>query len=102
MRFARPAAAASVTRQHIPAAREVYPTILECLGAQVTRIQRSNEFVPVDTEALENVQALAAQLKGADALISTDGDGDRPLLRAQLVFLVWALFVECSFLASIQ
>lgn len=76
--------------EHSSAAREVYPRVLERLGAQVVRIQRSSEFVPVDTEALENVQSLAAQVKshGADALISTDGDGDRPLLiddRGQVV-----------------
>jgi phosphomannomutase len=68
--------------EHSSAARDIYPGVLEALGAQVVRIQRSSEFIPVDTEALENVQALAAQLKQhhAQALISTDGDGDRPLL----------------------
>jgi phosphomannomutase len=43
---------------------------------------RSPGFVAVDTEAVEDLQVLAAQVTEhrADALISTDGDGDRPLL----------------------
>ena len=68
--------------EHSTAGRDLTPRILERLGATVVRFGRSQEFIPVDTEALENVQALANELKkhGAHALLSADGDGDRPLL----------------------
>ncbi len=68
--------------EHSTAGRDLTPRILERLGATVVRFGRSQEFIPVDTEALENVQALAAEAAkhGAHALLSADGDGDRPLL----------------------
>ncbi len=42
----------------------------------------SDSFVPVDTEAVQEPERLAAWVKefNADALASTDGDADRPLL----------------------
>lgn len=72
--------------EHSSAARDCFPRILENLGASVIRVQRSNEFIPVDTEALQNIQSLGRLVfdHSADALVSTDGDGDRPLLVDQL------------------
>jgi phosphomannomutase len=72
--------------EHSSVARETFPRILELLGAKVNRYKRSSEFIPVDTEALESVQQLAEKVRGqkAFALISTDGDGDRPLLIDEL------------------
>ncbi len=58
--------------------------ILSSLGADVVHLGRSDTFVPVDTEAVS--AADKAQAKewvskyGLDALVTTDGDGDRPLL----------------------
>jgi phosphomannomutase len=68
--------------QHSSAARDILPPLLEDLGAEVVSPGRSETFVPVDTEAVENPEKLAAMVRsrGADALLSTDGDADRPLL----------------------
>ncbi|RID89633.1 phosphomannomutase [Gemmobacter lutimaris] len=52
------------------------------LGAECVSVGRSETFIPVDTEAV-SPQAradLAAWAPGFDAILSTDGDGDRPLL----------------------
>lgn len=70
--------------QHSAVGRDLLVEILTALGAQVTPLGRSAIFVPVDTEAVrpEDV-ALArgwAAEHGFDALASTDGDSDRPLL----------------------
>jgi phosphomannomutase len=54
------------------------------LGAEVTPLDRSERFVPVDTEAIreEDVEKAAvwAREHGFDTVLSTDGDGDRPLV----------------------
>lgn len=54
------------------------------LGAEVVALERSDEFVPIDTEAVstEDVAKAKAWSKqyGFDAIFSTDGDGDRPLV----------------------
>lgn len=54
------------------------------MGATAVELGRSDVFVPVDTEAI-SAQARAdlktwAQTYVLDAILSTDGDGDRPLL----------------------
>lgn len=75
--------------QHSAVGRDLVPEILERLGAEVIPVGRSDRFVPIDTEnidseQLETIQALAheatARYGKADALISTDGDSDRPLV----------------------
>ncbi len=66
------------------AAREVLPQILEALGADVVVIDRSEAFIPVDTEAIDDKLrarlAIWAKEHWLDAVVSTDGDADRPLL----------------------
>jgi phosphomannomutase len=58
--------------------------ILEALGATVISLGRTETFVPIDTEAvrLEDVAQARAWAKehDFDAILSTDGDGDRPLI----------------------
>lgn len=70
--------------QHSSVGRDVLVMILERLGAKVTALGRSDAFIPVDTEAVRaEDQFLACQWAkefGFDALASTDGDSDRPLL----------------------
>ena len=70
--------------QHSAAGRDLLATLLESLGAEVVPLARSQSFVPIDTEAVSNADAEQARKwsrqHGLDALISTDGDGDRPLL----------------------
>jgi phosphomannomutase len=71
-----------VVYQHSAVIREIYGAILEKLGADVVEVGWSDRFVPVDTEAVEDPVRLAAWVAehNADALISADGDSDRPLL----------------------
>ena len=70
--------------EHSAAGRELSLEILEALGAAVIPLGRSEDFVPVDTEAVgEEDRARAREWTRAhqlDALLTTDGDGDRPLL----------------------
>ncbi len=70
--------------QHSSAGRDVYPKLFSALGAEVVNLGRSDTFVPIDTEAVADAdieQAKAWQQEFAlDAVFSTDGDGDRPLL----------------------
>ncbi|MQY77494.1 MAG: phosphomannomutase [Spirochaeta sp.] len=71
-----------VVYEHSSVARDILPEILAGLGADVIRVGRSESFVPVDTEAVEEPERLAKWVAdySADALLTADGDGDRPLL----------------------
>lgn len=70
--------------QHSSVARDVLIEILGNAGAETVALGRSDKFIPVDTEALrpEDTVALAgwAAEQSLDAIISTDGDADRPLV----------------------
>lgn len=70
--------------QHSTVGRDSFPQILEDLGANVKRLGFSSTFIPVDTEAIrpeDETKALKWCLTGEfDAIISADGDCDRPLL----------------------
>lgn len=67
---------------HSAVSREGLVACLEALGARVAVLGRSDAFVPVDTEAVPaQVRAqLVGWADGLDAIVSTDGDGDRPLV----------------------
>ncbi len=70
--------------EHSSAGRELYQALFEELGAKVTSLERSDHFVPIDTEAVSAEDQLKAinwsKEYGFDAIYSTDGDGDRPLI----------------------
>jgi len=70
--------------QHSAAGRDLSQQVLEALGASVIPLGRSEQFVPVDTEAVsEEDRAKASSWSiehSLDAILTTDGDGDRPLL----------------------
>jgi phosphomannomutase len=70
--------------QHSSVARDLLMKVLSELGADAVALGRSDVFVPVDTEALrpEDIQLLAnwANQDRFDAIVSTDGDADRPLI----------------------
>ncbi|NBJ11423.1 phosphomannomutase [Microvirga arsenatis] len=70
--------------QHSSVARDVIVQVLEALGARAVPLGRATSFIPVDTEALrEEDEALARRWAGEralDAIVSTDGDADRPLI----------------------
>ncbi|PPC89205.1 MAG: phosphomannomutase [Methylobacter sp.] len=70
--------------EHSSVARDCLRTILSQLGAEVISLERTDTFVPIDTEAVSEED----RQRGLDwasehrfnAIISTDGDGDRPLI----------------------
>ena len=69
---------------HSAVGRDLLLDVFAQLGADVIELGRSPYFIPVDTEAVD--PKIRQQLKswavdhGLDAIISTDGDGDRPLM----------------------
>ncbi|GLQ54958.1 phosphomannomutase [Devosia nitrariae] len=70
--------------QHSSVARDLLFDVLCHLGADAHRLGRSETFIPVDTEALrpQDVASLErwARVDRFDAIVSTDGDADRPLI----------------------
>ena len=94
--------------QHSTVARDLFVDVLKHYGANVASLGRSETFIPVDTEAvsadtLEKLKAWAAE-HHFDAIISADGDGDRPLLadehgaplRGDLLGLITANFLKAD------
>ncbi|MBU2327240.1 MAG: phosphomannomutase [Alphaproteobacteria bacterium] len=98
--------------QHSSVARDMLVTIFEEYGATVFPLGRSDQFIPVDTEAVspDTVTQLARWTDelALDAVLSTDGDGDRPLvadehgvpLRGDLLGLITARFLGASVVAT--
>lgn len=70
--------------QHSSVLRDALPRLLNALGAETVPLRRSDTFVPVDTEAVDatTLDALAGDIRQhqLDAVLSTDADGDRPLI----------------------
>jgi phosphomannomutase len=75
--------------QHSAVGRDLLVEILEHFGAEVVPLGRSETFVPIDTENMDQdqisaVEALVREAAGGSsrlwAVVSTDGDGDRPLV----------------------
>jgi phosphomannomutase len=70
--------------QHSAVGRDLIVRILTALGAEALPLGRSDRFIPVDTEALrpEDIDLARrwASERRLDAIVSTDGDSDRPLL----------------------
>jgi len=69
---------------HSAVGRNILLEIFEILGAKCFPYNHSETFIALDTEALDKADIINAktQIKthNLDAVISTDGDGDRPLL----------------------
>jgi len=79
--------------QHSAVGRDILARILRELGAKVVTAGRSETFIPIDTENVTDEQlnrleefAVAAEAGGKPlhAIVSTDGDSDRPLVTAVL------------------
>jgi phosphomannomutase len=77
--------------QHSAVGRDILPHILRELGAEVVTAGRSEVFVPIDTENITDEQldrleelviAAEASNQPLSAIVSTDGDSDRPLVTA--------------------
>ena len=70
--------------EHSTVARDLLVAIMQHAGAETMSLGRTDTFVAVDTEAFGD--AVFAPLKDwiasekLDAIVSADGDGDRPLL----------------------
>lgn len=97
--------------EHSSAGRDIYSILFKKLGADVVCLERSNHFVPIDTEAVseedKNKAKLWSEQYKLDAIFSTDGDGDRPLvadengewLRGDILGLLCALEMKIEALA---
>lgn len=74
--------------QHSAIGRDLFVKIFERLGAKVIPAGRSEAFVLIDTEAIDQAQLAIVQKlydearKPCDVVVSTDGDSDRPLILA--------------------
>ncbi len=70
--------------EHSSVARDVLRAVLQGLGAEVMSLGRTDTFVPIDTEAVRPEDVVQAKMwareHGFDAIVSTDGDADRPLI----------------------
>ena len=70
--------------QHSSVCREIFHDILTQLGAAVTPLGYSDAFISVDTEAIrpEDIELghRWALENSFDAIVSADGDADRPLI----------------------
>ncbi|HEV7246545.1 MAG TPA: phosphomannomutase [Shinella sp.] len=98
--------------QHSTVARDLFVAVLIHYGADVVALGRSETFIPVDTEAVspETVTLLQgwAVQHGLRAIISADGDGDRPLItdetgmpiRGDLVGLIASRFLGATIVAT--
>jgi phosphomannomutase len=98
--------------QHSTVARDLFVSVIEAYGADVVQLGRSQHFIPVDTEAVsaETIALLKGWAKehGLDAIVSADGDGDRPLvtdetgepLRGDLLGLIAAQFLGADALVT--
>jgi phosphomannomutase len=92
--------------EHSSVGRDVLRRILEGLGAQVIPHGRIDTFVPMDSEAVRPEDVEQARLwaleNDLDAIFSTDGDADRPLigdeqgqwLRGDVVGILCAQFLK--------
>lgn len=77
-----------VVFEHSAVGRGLLVEILTRLGARVIPTRRSDTFIPIDTEditaeRLAELQEMADAAGGSDApdaIVSTDGDSDRPLV----------------------
>ncbi len=100
-----------VVDQHSAVGRDFLPKLLTALGAQVVTDGRTDYFVAIDTE---NVTAEAqarfralAQKHRPFAIVSTDGDSDRPFIlddqgrfyRGDLVGAMVASYLQARFAA---
>ena len=94
--------------EHSSVARDLLRSILEGLGASVISLGRTDTFVPIDTEAVRPEDVAQARQWAEeydfDAIISTDGDADRPLigdergewLRGDVVGILCAQYLQAD------
>lgn len=71
--------------QHSAVGRDSLVSLFRSLGAEVVTTGRSEKFIPIDTENVTPedqayFKTIAAEHPDAFAIVSTDGDSDRPFL----------------------
>jgi phosphomannomutase len=98
--------------QHSAAGRDLLVDAMRRLGAEAVALGRTDRFVPVDTEAIAPADTARirrwVRARRLDGLVSTDGDGDRPLvadetgavLRGDLVGMLTARFLGADAVAT--
>lgn len=98
--------------EHSSVVRQALYDVLTRLGAEVTKLGYSETFIPVDTEAVRDDDVRLArqwcQEYKFDALVSADGDGDRPLisneqgewLRGDIVGILAADYLQAKIVAT--
>jgi phosphomannomutase len=94
--------------EHSSVSRDILHEILIGLGAEVLPLGRTDTFVPIDTEAVRQEDIAQAQtwaeMHQFDAILSTDGDGDRPLIgdengqwfRGDIVGILCAMYLKAD------
>lgn len=101
-----------VVYQHSAVGRDLLVQVLELLGANVVPVDRSDSFVSIDTENVTAddktlFKSYAASNKDVFAIVSTDGDSDRPFMidetgefyRGDVLGLVVSDFLGAKFAA---
>ncbi len=98
--------------EHSSVARDFLREVLEALGADVLSLGRTDTFVPIDTEAVRPEDVVQARKWAReydfDAILSTDGDADRPLigdevgnwLRGDVVGILCAQFLGAEIVVT--
>ncbi len=97
-----------VVYQHSSVIRDMFPEILENFGAEVIKVGFSDKFIALDTESptKESFQVVKESIEKyhPDAIISFDGDGDRPLffdkngnfIRGDILGIICAKFLKAD------
>ena len=98
--------------QHSSVARDFLMKLLAHFGAEPVAIERSEGFIPVDTEAVDEAvlsrMAGYAQAFKLAAIISTDADADRPLvmdengaqIRGDVLGIITSIALKADFIAA--
>lgn len=98
--------------EHSSVARDVIKELLAHFGAEVISLEPTETFVPIDTEAVSEEDRQKgldwAEEHKLDAIISTDGDGDRPLianekgewLRGDILGVLCANYLKATHIAA--
>ncbi|MDQ3076280.1 MAG: phosphomannomutase [bacterium] len=91
--------------------RDLLKDILLALGAEIISVERSTNFIPIDTEKIPDFVTLSLKKWAYDfkpfAIVSLDGDADRPLLADEngaffpgdLLGLLVSLYLKPDFVA---
>ena len=98
--------------EHSSVARDLLCDLLSSFGADVISLDRTDSFVPIDTEAV-SAEDIAkgkswSEHYKLDLIVSTDGDGDRPLvadekgdwLRGDVLGFLCAQYLNASHVAA--